>query len=216
MSPPSATGRISLSGLLRARTPAPTITARPRTSVSTVQLQHPHLTFAHFQSNDLSKEDAANVDTMDISISVMNVNDDTVSTDFHLSEAEIQDSVLKIQQTRFGADSGTAQAQSPTIKVSLHNNQTEAIVDEGATINCMALKFAKSSNIDIVDTSSKARGADSSSLRVVGRTMKTVRLVTTGLYGIPIVLQNVIVVDGLSADILIGEPGKGYNKIITK
>ena len=113
------------------------------------------------------------MDTMDISISVMNVNDDTASTDFHLSEAEIKDSVLKIQQTRFGADSGTAQAQSPTIKVSLHNNQTEAIVDEGATINCMALKFAKSSNIDIVDTSSKARGADSSSLRVVGRTMKT-------------------------------------------
>ena len=129
-------------------------------------------------------------------------------TDFPLSDQELWESVLKIQQDRHAEDSGTAQAQSPSLAVSLHNHHTKATIDEGATINCMALRLANRCDLDLVPTSSRARGADSSSLRIVGKTRKPVRLITTDKHGIPIVLQHVVVVEGLSADILIGEPGK--------
>ena len=136
-------------------------------------------------------------------------------TDIPLSEQEVWDTVLKIQQARHQQDSGTAQADSPALAVSLHNNHTEATIDEGATINCMALKFALTCDLEIVETTSRAKGADSAALRVVGKTKKPVRLITTGMHGIPIVLKHVVVVDGLSADILIGEPGKRDCQIVT-
>ena len=89
-----------------------------------------------------------------------------------------------------------------------------AIIDEGAEVSCIAMKFAKITNTEIIETSHSARAADSSKLRVVGRTKKPVILITEP-HGVPIYLKYAVVVDKLNADVLIGEPGKGANKIVT-
>ena len=131
-----------------------------------------------------------------------------------LSDQEVRDSVLKIQKAQYQGHSGTAQASSPTINVVFKSNHITAVVDEGANINCMSLKLAKSVNLEIEETSSTARGADSSALRVVGKAKKPVRLQTVD-GGIPIVLHHVTIVDGLSSSLLIGEPGKRDCQILT-
>ena len=174
--------------------------------------QFPHTQYSspdnlHFQSDNWAAERGEQMSHSCIQMV-------SSSENLPLSDQEIRDSVLKIQQSRYQEDSGTAQASSPTIKVAFRGNITDAAVDEGANINCMALRLALSSDLEIEPTSSTAKGADSNALRVVGKAKKPVRLQTVE-GGIPITLKHVIIVDGLSADILIGEPGKRDCHILT-
>ena len=124
------------------------------------------------------------------------------------------EAILGIQRTLLRTEANAAQARSPALKVTLHNHPAVAVIDEGAEVSCIALKYAKLTNTEIVETSQSARAADSSKLRVVGRTKKPVILITEP-HGVPIYLKYAVVVDQLSADVLIGEPGKGANKIVT-
>ena len=122
------------------------------------------------------------------------------------------EAALAIQRTLLRTEADAAQARSPALKVTLHNHPTIAIVDEGAEVSCIALRYAKKTNTEIVETSHSARAADSSRLRVVGRTKKPIILMTEP-NNIPIYLKYAVVVDQLNADVLIGEPGKGANNI---
>ena len=170
-----------------------------------VTISSPH--HVQFQ-NETSRED---VDLDDPGPAVRMLTSNLNSS---LSDEDIQDTVLKIQQSHYRSHSGTAQASSPTLLVEFHGHRTTALVDEGANINCLSLKFAKSSNLDIDPTDNTARGADSNSLRVVGKARTKVKLQTVD-GGIPIWLKHVTIVDGLSTDIIIGEPGKRDCNILT-
>ena len=131
-----------------------------------------------------------------------------------LSDKFSYEDALSVQRTLLRTEASEAQARSPALKVSLHNHPTIAVIDEGAEVSVLALKFAKLTNTEIVETSHSARAADSSKLRVVGRTKKPVILITEP-HGVPIYLKYAVVVDQLNADVLIGEPGKGANNIVT-
>ena len=111
-------------------------------------------------------------------------------------------------------EASPAQARSPALKVTLNNHPAVATLDEGAEVSAISLRFCKQSNTASADTAHTARAADSSKLRVVGRTKNSVTLLAQP-GNIPIKLGHVLVVDQLNADILIGEPGKGANNIVT-
>ena len=98
--------------------------------------------------------------------------------------------------------------------VSLHGHKVPATIDEGSELNCVGLHVTKKFNLEIVKTEKKARAADSSRLRLVGQLKKPLLLVAEP-HGTPIRLKHVVVVDQVNADILIGEPGKRDNNIIT-
>ena len=122
--------------------------------------------------------------------------------------------ILKIQRSLINSEVGTAQAKSPSLTVSLHGHRLEATLDEGSELNCLSLKVAKKCNLAIEVTANKARAADSSRLRLVGQLKKPLLLVAEP-HGTPIRLKHVVVIDQLNADILIGEPGKKDNDIVT-
>ena len=111
-------------------------------------------------------------------------------------------------------EASPTQAKSPALKVTLHNHLAIATLDEGAEVSAISLKFCKQTNTEIAETDHTARAADSSKLRVVGRTKNHIILLAQP-GNIPINLGHILVVDQLNADILIGEPGKGANNIVT-
>ena len=78
----------------------------------------------------------------------------------------------------------------------------------------MSGKFSKACNLQLEESTQTVRAADSSKLRVIGRIKKPLVLITKE-HGIPIRIEHAVVVDGLSADILLGEPAKASNNIIT-
>ena len=132
-----------------------------------------------------------------------------------LSEKEdIYHQILKIQRSLLDSEVGSAQAKSPTLKVSLHGHKVPATIDEGSELNCISLRLTNKCSLEITKTENKARAADSSRLRLVGQLKKPLLLVAEP-HGTPIRLKHVVVVDQLNADLLIGEPGKRDNDIVT-
>ena len=104
---------------------------------------------------------------------------------------------------------------SPRLKASFKDNYFEPVIDEGSEINCISEDFLKLNCLKISSTTCSASTADSSNMQVVGKTNENV--IITALHERPVVwdLGKCIVVRNLSVEMLIGEPGKMDNKIIT-
>ena len=132
-----------------------------------------------------------------------------------LSDKLTQDlSVLRVQQRLLEEETKPAHARSPALEVIINDVDVTAVIDEGAEMSVCSLKLTKKCHLRIIPTKHSARAADSSRLRVVGKLANPLVLVTK-THGICLTLTHVTVVEALSTDLLIGEPGKMENKIIT-
>ena len=129
-------------------------------------------------------------------------------------ESDQYQQILEIQRSLLDAEAGTAQAKSPTLKATLHGHKVLVTIDEGSELNCISLDLAKRCSLDIIRTENRAKAADSSRLRLVGQLKKPLNLVVEPL-GTFVKLNHVVVVDQLNAQLLLGEPGKRDNDIIT-
>ena len=153
-------------------------------------------------SRDVSSVDASPPPSPEIQTPLLSDNQDK----FH--------QILKIQRSLLNQEVGTAQAKSPSLLVTIHGHKIPATIDEGSELNCINYNLTKKCSLEITGTENKARAADSSRLRLVGQLKKPLLLVAEP-HGTPIRLKHVVVVENLNASLLIGEPGKRDNDIIT-
>ena len=131
-----------------------------------------------------------------------------------VSEDSFINSIIRVQQNLLRLEASHVQSRSPALKVTVNGQSTVSVIDSGAEVNAFGLAFTKRANIEIVPTPHRARAADSTQLKIVGKARGPVTLITDQ-HNIPITLDHVIIVDQLNADILLGEPGKAQNNIVT-
>ena len=107
-------------------------------------------------------------------------------------------------------------AKSPSFLGLISSTQVIAVIDEGAEINVLDKKIADLLCLDVAMTPMLAKAAGGSPLSVVGQTANPLVLEALTAEGrLPIYLGKVIVVDKLGCDVLVGEPAKSDNNIIT-
>ena len=117
---------------------------------------------------------------------------------------------------------GVRKAKSPSILVCMsdddvrYNFKTMATIDEGSEINCLDDGFAAKCGIRFSPTDCRAKAAGSAKMSLVGQSMDelTVSVVHSGT---PIKLSTgkMVIVKNLGVDMLLGEPCKRENEIIT-
>ena len=149
------------------------------------------------------------VESIPISLNTENVSD------FNTSALEAK--VLNLQNRRGGiSDDKIRKSKSPCIWVQVQNVNTHAVLDEGSEINCMDHDFAVRNEIQFVPTHCVARAAGSNTMVLAGETKYNVTLTLMGTL-VPVVLSlgRMVIVKNLGVDILVGEPGKADNKIVT-
>ena len=102
------------------------------------------------------------------------------------------------------------------VPVHVNKRFTLATIDEGSEINCMDESFAVKNKIGFVPTICTATAAGLTTMKLAGQTQEHVLMTIQGTQE-PVTwnLGNMVVVQNLGNDILIGEPGKKDNKIIT-
>ena len=106
--------------------------------------------------------------------------------------------------------------KSPMVSAIVNNKELYATIDEGSEINCIDEGFAVTNNLKFVPTSCKAMAAGSNSMKLAGQTVLSVFIDVQGAaQPIKWNLGKMVVVANLGVDILIGEPGKVDNKIVT-
>ena len=107
-------------------------------------------------------------------------------------------------------------AKSPSAKVQFMGKDTFCIIDEGSELCCIDQSLAISNNIPFSRTREFAVGAGSHSMTLVGETDSSV-LLTLQYCKFPIKwdIGKCVIVRNLGCPILIGEPGKSLNNILT-
>ena len=124
----------------------------------------------------------------------------------------LQNRIRKIGQRK-----GIRKEKSPAFQAIVGGKVFIMTVDEGAELNIISADLVRRANIPITHTRENANAADGGGLKVVGQTL--FELVVHGLFQgsrIEINLGHVLVVEGLEADVLMGEPGKKDNDLDTK
>ena len=106
--------------------------------------------------------------------------------------------------------------KSPLVAILIKNIIFLATVEKGSEINCMDEKFAINNKIQFIPTLCTAKAAGSNSMKLAGQTFQYIVLDVQGSeFPVPWNLGKVVIVSNLGLDILVGEPGKADNKIIT-
>ena len=107
--------------------------------------------------------------------------------------------------------------RSPAIQAKIKGETVVITIDEGAEMNIISAKKAADLKIPITKTKQGADAADGNGLRVIGQTLYDLCVVSK-FQGVNIELDlgRALVVEGLAADILMGEPGKRDNALWTK
>ena len=92
---------------------------------------------------------------------------------------------------------------------------TNAVIDEGAEICAIDKSFALKSGIKFEKSSCNAVAAGNSKMNVVGQTTSP-NLFNVHGTRVPVILTltEIVVIDNLGTDLLIGQPGKIENKIV--
>ena len=104
---------------------------------------------------------------------------------------------------------------SPRVKASVNDIPINPVIDEGSELNCLSEAFAVKNKIEISPTPCSASSADSTCMKIMGQTVQD--LVVSPLHTNIVLwdLGKCVVMKNLSVDMLIGEPGKLDNEIIT-
>ena len=106
--------------------------------------------------------------------------------------------------------------KSPTVGALVNRVPCTLTIDEGSEINCLDKMFALKSKIEYVPTSFSAKAAGSSPMPLAGESKFDVSMQVQG-HSSPITwkLGKCLIVENLGVEVLVGEPGKGDNKIVT-
>ena len=125
--------------------------------------------------------------------------------------------VRKLEERRgSGQDTKIRKEKSPTVPVLMNDAISLATMDEGSEINCMDEKFALKNNVKFIPTDCTATAAGSNSMKLAGQTFEDTMLNVQGSeFPIKWDLGKVVIVTNLGVDVLVGEPGKADNKIVT-
>ena len=107
-------------------------------------------------------------------------------------------------------------SSSPAIIALLGKTKIVTIIDEGAELSVLNAAVAQRANIPVVPTDHSANAAGSSAIMVIGQTKNDI-IITTMFNNtqVPLYLGRVIVVPNLGCDMLLGEPAKQDNKLVT-
>lgn len=107
-------------------------------------------------------------------------------------------------------------SKSPSITVFYNDLPLKAIIDEGSEISVIDANIAEQYNISISSTVEEAKSAGSLPLQLSGKTKQDV-IVTIPINETYVQwnLGQCIVVNNLGCDVLIGEPAKAMNNILT-
>ena len=111
---------------------------------------------------------------------------------------------------------GVRKEKSPMVAITIKDKPSIATIDEGSEINCLDESFAHRFNIKFVPTNCQATAAGSNDMTLAGQALDDVSMEVRGSKQ-PLFwnLHKMVVVKNLGVDILIGEPGKADNKIVT-
>ena len=113
-------------------------------------------------------------------------------------------------------NSNILKAKSPSAKVQFMGKDTFCIIDEGSELCCIDQSLALSNNIPFSRTREFAVGAGSHSMTLVGETDNSVVLsLQYCKFPIKWDIGKCVIVRNLGCPILIGEPGKSNNNILT-
>ena len=139
--------------------------------------------------------------------------DDTVELNVNSS---FKDSSVKNTENDFSQINAVWKAKSPTINVYIKDQPVTAIIDEGSEISAISYDIAHALKLSISRTVEEAQAAGSTSLQIIGKTAQDI-LVKKNVKSSHIVwnLGQCLVVNNLGCDILIGEPAKAMNSILT-
>ena len=118
-------------------------------------------------------------------------------------------------ETRLG-NTSILKASSPSLQAYFKTKRTFCLIDEGSELCCIDFRFANSSNIKFSRTNESAVSAGSHSMKLMGQTDDPIIIqLEHNNNKIEWNLGHCIVVMNLGCPILIGEPGKSYNTILT-
>ena len=124
--------------------------------------------------------------------------------------------IRRLEDRLYDESSQIRKARSPTIETILHGTKIISTIDEGSEINCIDYAAAISNNVPFTATRQTAAGAGSTKMTLMGETVSNVRLqVCSKKHDIKWDLGKAIIVKNLNVPILIGEPGKKDNMIVT-
>ena len=145
----------------------------------------------------------------------LNILSSTVSDSPNIDNVIIQQVRNLEERKSIWSSSMIRKEASPRVKAAINDAPINPVIDEGSEINCVSEEFLDANKIKFVPTNCSASSADATSMQVVGQTKENVIL--SIIHNTPVVwdLGKCIVVKNLSVDMLIGEPGKVDNQIVT-
>ena len=134
------------------------------------------------------------------------------------SDTDLIMKIEKLQDRRhLWSTKSVRKERSPMVNAFLNNTVCTPTIDEGSEINCVDEAFAKKADIDLVPTACSATAAGSTAMKVIGQSRNDVLLrIPNESSKVLWDLGKCVIVENLGVDILIGEPGKIDNKIVTK
>ena len=146
-----------------------------------------------------------------------------LKTDFNkeklsdLSEDQIQEFQSSIESIRqVISKHSVPKADSPSLFGEIRGKGTETIFDEGAQLNVLDDKFARELNLKIIETPQMASAANKTPMKVTGQTKEDLVVkFNAGTEVVEINLGKVVTVENLGTKILVGEPGKRDNRVVT-
>ena len=142
----------------------------------------------------------------------------TIEPESLVSDKQIILKVLKLENRKhLWSQDGVRKERSPMVSSFLKHTGCTPTIDEGSEINCVDAAFAKKAEVLYMSTKCTATAAGSVAMNVVGQTSEDVVLqIPHNTSKITWNLGKCIIVENLGVEILIGEPAKIDNKIVTK
>ena len=140
----------------------------------------------------------------------MNVLD---TNDILINHAALYYKVLSLQKQ---ITNTVRKENSPQLRIKLDNVITDAIIDEGSELNCLCSSLVMRCGLKFNPVSLKAVAAGSNVMQLLGVIPYDIKLrVCDAKDPTDIILKSAVVVKNLGPNILIGEPGKMDNDVMT-
>ena len=185
-------------------------TMETQTPTNDVDL-HSKTIFEHFKSEGTLSPTliSEKVSTPVLSTSVLPI------TDKSIDQSDPDNRLFKITE-QIKMRVSARKSSSPAIIALLGKTKIVTIIDEGAELSVLNAAVAQRANIPVVPTDHSANAAGSSAIMVIGQTKNDI-IITTMFNNtqVPLYLGRVIVVPNLGCDMLLGEPAKQDNKLVT-
>ena len=145
----------------------------------------------------------------------LNKDGENYCSNFNVNEIQLSDLYMKVLmlEQKF---STVRKEYSPQLRTKIGEVFADSIIDEGSELNCICSSVAAKCNIRYKPVQINAMSAGSNIMKLLGVVPDDITLnVYDSNIPVKIVLRNAVVVKNLGPHVLIGEPGKMDNDIIT-